>query len=53
MLRDQDYFEMRARQERAAAETASDERLRRIHFEFASRYEEILRAYGVDKARTA
>ena len=53
MLRDLDYIQKRVRQERAAAEAASGEQSRRIHLELASRYEEILRAHGVEKTKAA
>lgn len=53
VLRDLDYIQRRARQERAAAEEASGEQSRRIHLELASRYEEILRAYGEETTKAA
>ena len=53
MLRDLEYIHRRARQERAAADAALDERSRQIHLELATRYEEILRAYGVGITKVA
>ena len=53
MLRDLEYIQSRAQQERAAAEAAATDQARRIHLELASRYEDILRAYGVETTRAA
>lgn len=47
VLRDMDYIQRRARQERDAAKAATSDRSRRIHEELAGRYEEILRAYRI------
>ena len=47
VLRDMDYLQRRARQERDAAKAATSDASRRIHEQLAGKYEEILRAYGV------
>lgn len=40
---DLDYFRMRVRKERAAATTARDVRVRRVHLELAERYHALIR----------